>query len=60
MANTKRDPVCGMEVDERSARGESKFEGENYYFCSHTCKEKFDRNPEMYASQKGQSARGTS
>lgn len=60
MANTHRDPVCNMEVDERSAAGQSQYQGQNYYFCSQDCKQKFDRNPEQYARQKGQSASRTS
>ena len=59
MATTHRDPVCNMEVDEQSAEGSSQYQGESYYFCSQDCKQKFDRNPEQYARQKGQSARRT-
>ena len=43
------DPVCGMQVDERTAAGSSVFEGGNYYFCSAGCKKKFDANPSAYA-----------
>ena len=39
------DPVCGMQVDERTAAGSSVFEGGNYYFCCAGCKNKFDANP---------------
>ena len=60
MAKTHRDPVCNMEVDERSAAGRSQYQGEDYYFCSQDCKQKFDRNPEQYTRQKGQSAGRTS
>ena len=56
MANMHRDPVCNMEVDQQTAAGTSLYQGENYYFCSQDCKQKFDRNPEQYAKQKGQSA----
>jgi len=42
------DPVCGMQVDERTAAGSSVFEGSNYYFCSPGCKKKFDANPSAY------------
>ncbi|QGJ69129.1 Heavy metal translocating P-type ATPase [Planctomycetales bacterium 10988] len=34
------DPICGMKVDEASAL-QYEHEGENYYFCSEHCKEKF-------------------
>jgi YHS domain-containing protein len=56
MAKTHRDPVCNMEVDEQTAAGRSLYQGEQYYFCSQDCKQKFDRNPEQYVSEKGQSA----
>ena len=59
MAKTHVDPVCNMEVDEQSAAGQSQYQGENYYFCSQDCKEKFDRKPEQYATHRGQSAGGT-
>ncbi|OGA02944.1 MAG: copper-translocating P-type ATPase [Betaproteobacteria bacterium RIFCSPLOWO2_02_FULL_62_17] len=42
------DPVCGMQVDERSAAGTSVFEGRNFYFCSATCKKKFEANPSAF------------
>src|SRR6202795_2379323 len=42
------DPVCGMQVDERTAAGSSVFEGSNYYFCSAGCKKKFEANPSAY------------
>src|SRR6266850_3619187 len=42
------DPVCGMQVDERTAAGSSVFEGRTHYFCSSGCKKKFDANPSAY------------
>ncbi|MEM0382486.1 MAG: YHS domain-containing protein [Nitrososphaerota archaeon] len=42
------DPVCGMRVDERSAKYTSIHGGITYYFCSKTCKNSFDRDPEKY------------
>ena len=42
------DPVCGMQVDERTATASSVFEGNNYFFCCAGCKKKFDANPSMY------------
>ena len=56
MPNTRRDPVCGMEVDEKNAAGHSQHQGQTYYFCSEDCKEKFDRNPQQFAKGQGQSA----
>lgn len=34
------DPVCGMEVDEKTALRSEK-DGKTYYFCSSSCREKF-------------------
>ena len=42
------DPVCGMQVDERTAAVSSAFEGRSYYFCSTGCKQKFEANPSAY------------
>ncbi|MCK5328040.1 MAG: heavy metal translocating P-type ATPase [Candidatus Latescibacteria bacterium] len=41
-----RDPVCGMEIEEKNAAATSVFEGKTYYFCAESCKEKFDASPE--------------
>ena len=43
------DPVCGMKVDEKSAAGKSSHQGRDFYFCSTSCKSKFDENPQQYA-----------
>jgi len=43
-----RDPVCGMEVDERELAATSQFQGRTFQFCSIDCKKKFDQNPEEY------------
>lgn len=45
-----RDPVCGMDVDERKAAGTSVYRGRTYYFCSNGCKAAFDQEPERYAA----------
>ena len=47
------DPVCGMEVDEKSAAGQSEYKGQTYYFCSPGCKRDFDKDPEKYIGQAG-------
>jgi Cu+-exporting ATPase len=44
-----RDPVCGMTVDEKSAKFKSEYMGKTYYFCSSSCKSSFDKNPKKYA-----------
>jgi len=47
----KRDPVCHMEVDPKSAAGQSQYAGDTYYFCSPQCKQRFDADPEKYVSR---------
>ena len=45
---SQTDPVCGMQVDEQNAAGQSQHQGQTYYFCSQSCKSKFDQSPEQY------------
>ncbi len=45
---TRKDPICGMDVEEAEAAGQTEYEGETYYFCSPGCKAKFDLNPAEY------------
>ena len=42
------DPVCGMQVEERTAAGSCVLDGRSYYFCSAGCKQKFEANPSAY------------
>ncbi|HKY83509.1 MAG TPA: YHS domain-containing protein [Anaerolineales bacterium] len=44
------DPVCGMEVEEKTAAHKSDHGGQTYYFCSPGCKRSFDQNPEKYTA----------
>ena len=43
-----KDPVCGMNVDEKKAAGTAEYKGNTYYFCSSGCKAKFDKAPGDY------------
>jgi len=43
-----KDPVCGMEVDEKKAAATSEHMGKTYNFCAPGCKQAFDENPEKY------------
>jgi len=43
-----KDPVCGMEVDEKTTGYKSIQANKVYYFCSTTCKTEFNKNPEKY------------
>lgn len=52
MTTTKTiDPVCGMEINPDTAAGQSEFKSETYYFCSPSCKEKFDAAPDKFIKQ---------
>jgi Cu+-exporting ATPase len=48
-----QDPVCGMSVDPRTAKGgHSVYRHHDYYFCNPKCKTKFDADPEKYLQPK--------
>jgi YHS domain-containing protein len=42
------DPVCGMDVDPKTAVYKSIYQGKTYYFCSSGCKRDFDKEPQKY------------
>ena len=42
------DPVCGMEVDEKSAAATYEYKGKTYFFCAPGCKASFVKEPEKY------------
>ena len=46
----KKDPVCGMTVDPEKAAGASVHAGKTYYFCSTSCRDKFEKEPAKYAA----------
>ena len=43
-----KDPVCGMDVDEKSAQHKSDYQGQTYYFCAAGCKRAFESDPKKY------------
>lgn len=43
-----QDPVCGMRVDEWTAKIIRDHNGEKYVFCSQRCLERFNENPQRY------------
>jgi len=47
-----KDPVCGMDVDIKTAPAKSEYKGKTYYFCGPGCKRDFDRDPEKYIGKK--------
>jgi YHS domain-containing protein len=46
------DPVCGMEVDPKTATSAT-YQGKTYYFCSADDKAKFEKEPEKYVKKDG-------
>jgi Cu+-exporting ATPase len=47
--NLAKDPICGMNVNEKTAKIKSEYNGKTYYFCNQACKATFDKNPIRYA-----------
>ena len=45
---TAIDPVCKMEVDERTAQWKTDYQGKTYYFCAPGCKKAFEKDPQKY------------
>ena len=43
-----KDPVCGMDVDEKTAAATAEYQGTTYYFCAPGCKKAFEKEPEKY------------
>lgn len=51
-----KDPVCGMTVDPMSAAAAAVRDGSTYYFCSASCRDKFEQAPGKYlvGTEKGE------
>lgn len=43
-----KDPVCGMEVEPRTAEHAKVHEGKTFFFCAAGCEKAFDADPEKY------------
>jgi len=43
-----KDPVCGMEVEEKKAAATFNYKGDTYYFCASACKRAFEKDPPKY------------
>ncbi len=46
-----KDPVCGMNVDEKKAAATTVRDAKTYYFCSAGCKAAFEKAPQTYATK---------
>src|ERR1700736_3742773 len=42
------DPVCGMKVDPATAKHRFSCKGQEYFFCSARCRERFEAEPEKF------------
>jgi Cu+-exporting ATPase len=42
------DPICKMDVDEKTAAGNCDYRGQTYFFCSVYCLEAFKKDPERF------------
>lgn len=51
-----KDPVCGMTVDPDHAKAASVLDGKTYYFCSATCRDKFEQAPAKFVKTSSQEA----
>ncbi|OGP26257.1 MAG: YHS domain-containing protein [Deltaproteobacteria bacterium GWA2_57_13] len=43
-----KDPVCGMQVDEKKAAATANYQGQTYYFCAEACRRAFEKDPDKY------------
>jgi YHS domain-containing protein len=51
MIEMAKDPVCGMMVNEESAKWTSEYEGKTYYFCNERCKNVFERDQKRFVKK---------
>ena len=47
------DPVCHMDITATDAQGTAEYLGLTYYFCSTSCHQRFDANPEGVVEAEG-------
>ena len=46
-----RDPVCGMQVDEKSAAARVEHDGITYLFCCEGCRQRFEEDPDRFVER---------
>ena len=46
-----KDPICNMDVDEKTTKFTSVYKDTTYYFCAPGCKKAFDDNPGKYIKE---------
>jgi xanthine dehydrogenase accessory factor len=45
-----KDPICGMTVEVSAAKYKSQYDGKDFYFCCAGCKQKFDKQPDLFSA----------
>ena len=55
---TAIDPVCGMEVEEGTAKWKTTYQGQTYYFCAPGCLRSFEQEPAAYVPAQAANAPG--
>lgn len=53
-----KDPVCGMEVDEKTTKLTSRYKGISYAFCSESCKTGFEKDPDKILGDQNENPQG--
>ncbi len=48
-----QDPVCGMKFNEKAAASSTEYKGKIVYFCSPSCQDIFEKEPEKYVKNNG-------
>lgn len=46
-----KDPVCGMDVNEKTAKHKTTYKGKTYYFCAPSCLRAFEESPQKYVKK---------
>jgi Cu+-exporting ATPase len=50
---TATDPVCGMSIEASTAAGTISHGDTTYYFCSSSCQERFEADPDQFTTARG-------
>ncbi len=51
MSDRVMDPVCGMEISKEAAAAKIEYKGKTFYFCTPSCKEKFEAEPDKFSQK---------
>jgi len=59
-ASSAIDPVCGMTIDPAHAAASHVHAGVTYFFCAHSCLERFKADPDKYVAPQAEHSRSPS